>query len=249
MQITRRNLGLTVDDSLMRVYVAEPQPEGRYPGILFYSDIYQLGRPITLLADRLAGYGYVVAAPEIFHRIEPIGTVIEPSDLGRLQGNDAARRTAIADYDADATALLDWLQAEARVKAGAIATVGFCIGGHLAFRAAALHSIVKAAVCCYPTGIHNGKLGRGVADTRDRMGDISAEVLTIFGTLDPHVPLEGRQQILAGLDQAGITHKSLLYEANHTFMRDDGDRYDPAVTDTAWQEITAFLTRCFAPSS
>ena len=246
MQIIRRNLGLTVDDSLMRVYIAEPKPEGHYPGILFYSDIYQLGRPITLLADRLAGYGYVVAAPEIFHRVEPIGTVIEPNDLGRMQGNDAARRTAIADYDADVTAVLDWLQAEERVTSGAIATLGFCIGGHLAFRAATLHSIVKAAVCCYPTGIHNGKLGRGVADTRDRMGDIKAQVLTIFGTLDPHVPPEGRQMILTGLDQAGIAHKSLLYEANHTFMRDDGYRYDPAVTDKAWQEMMKFLSDCFA---
>ena len=246
MQIIRRNLGLTVDDSLMRVYIAEPKPEGHYPGILFYSDIYQLGRPITLLADRLAGYGYVVAAPEIFHRVEPIGAVIEPNDLGRMQGNDAARRTAIADYDADVTAVLDWLQAEERVTSGAIATVGFCIGGHLAFRAATLHSIVKAAVCCYPTGIHNGKLGRGVADTRDRMSDIKAQVLTIFGTLDPHVPPEGRQMILTGLDQAGIAHKSLLYEANHTFMRDDGYRYDPAVTDKAWQEMMKFLSDCFA---
>jgi len=88
-----------VDDSLMRVYVASPKPDGQYPGILFYSDIYQLGKPITLLADRLAGYGYIVAAPEIFHRIEPIGAVIEPDDLGRMRGNDDARRTAIADFD------------------------------------------------------------------------------------------------------------------------------------------------------
>jgi len=101
-------------------------------------------------------------------------------------------------------------------------------------------------VCCYPTGIHNGKLGRGVADTRDRMSDIKAQVLTIFGTLDPHVPPEGRQMILTGLDQAGIAHKSLLYEANHTFMRDDGYRYDPAVTDKAWQEMMKFLSDCFA---
>ena len=56
VQIKRQNIGLTVDDSLMRVYVASPEcSDSQYPGILFYSDIYQLGRPITLLADRLAG--------------------------------------------------------------------------------------------------------------------------------------------------------------------------------------------------
>ena len=91
MQIRRDTIGLTVDGSLMRLYVARPLPEGRRPGVLFYSDIYQLGEPIRRLADRLAGYGYVVAAPEIFHRREAIGTVIEPDGIGRLRGNEIGR--------------------------------------------------------------------------------------------------------------------------------------------------------------
>lgn len=244
MQITTRNIGLTVDDSLMRVYVAAPKPEGQYPGILYYSDIYQLGRPITRLADRLAGYGYVVAAPEIFHRLEPIGTVIEPDDLGRLRGNDDARRTETAHYDADARAVLEWLKGQDQVVAHQVGTMGFCIGGHLAFRAA-LSPEVKAAVCCYPTGIHNGKLGRGIADTLERINELQAEVLTIFGTVDPHVPPEGRQTILQAMDQANVTHQSRLYEADHTFMRDDGYRYDPVATDAAWSELVQFLGHVF----
>ncbi|MGB3137369.1 MAG: dienelactone hydrolase family protein [Nodosilinea sp.] len=245
MQIQRHDVGLTVDDSLMRLYVAEPAATGHYPGILFYSDIYQLGGPILRLADRLAGYGYVVAAPEIFHRLEPIGTVIEPDALGRLRGNDAASRTAIAHYDADATAALNWLQNHPTVMPGQIGTCGFCIGGHLACRAA-LNPVVRAAVCCYPTGIHNGKLGRDRADTLERLSQISAALLLIFGDQDPHVPAEGRDVILNALAAAEVSHKCLLYPTNHTFMRDDGYRYDPAATDTAWAEITAFLQAQFS---
>ena len=248
MLITTSNIGLTVDDSLMRVYVAAPKPEGQYPGILFYSDIYQLGKPITSLADRLAGYGYVVAAPEIFHRLEPINTVIEPSDLGKLRGNDNARRSAIADYDQDAQAVLAWLKSDSRVKGDNLGTMGFCIGGHLAFRAALSKKVqtkVQAAACCYPTGIHSGKLGRGVADTISRVKEIEGEVLTIFGSDDPHVPPEGRLKIIQALDHAEIRHQSLLYEANHTFMRNDGYRYDPQATDAAWVEIIKFFTRVF----
>ncbi|PSN20087.1 dienelactone hydrolase family protein [filamentous cyanobacterium CCP5] len=240
MQIKRQNLGWPVDDSLMRVYVAEPEPAGRYPGIVFYSDIYQLGRPITLLCDRLAGYGYVVVAPEIFHRLEPIGTVIEPNDLGRLRGNDDARRTEVAEYDADARSLLEWLQAHGAIAPDKIGAMGFCIGGHLALRAA-LQPEVKATVSCYPTGVHSGKLGRGVADTLERFKEITGPVLTVFGSLDPHVPAAGREQILAAFDQAKVSHQSLLYEANHTFMRDDGYRFDPAATDAAWAEIIGFF--------
>jgi carboxymethylenebutenolidase len=244
VQITKRNVELRVDDSLMRLYVAVPKPEGRYPGILFYSDIYQLGGAITRLADRLAGYGYVVAAPEIFHRLEPVGTVIEPDDLGRMRGNDAARRTAIADYDADARAVLAWLKQESAVVPDQIGTIGFCIGGHLAVRAA-LQPGIKATVCCYPTGIHSGKLGKGVADTLQRMGEINGDVLMVFGTLDPHVPEDGRQAIVQALTDTGVSHTVLLYEANHTFMRDDGYRYDPAAADAAWAEMTAFFKQVF----
>ncbi len=240
MQIQKRNIGLMVDDSLMRVYVAAPQAEGQYPGILFYSDIYPLGRPITLLADRLAGYGYVVAAPEIFHRLETLGTVIEPNDLGRMRGNDDARQTGISEYDADGLAVLEWLKAQNNVASGKLGALGFCIGGHLALRAA-LQSQVKATVCCYPTGIHSGKLGRGIADTIERIREIKGEVLTIFGTFDPHVPPEGRQKILQAFQKAEVNNKTVTYQANHTFMRDDGYRYDPVATDAAWVEITRFL--------
>lgn len=244
MLITTSNIGLTVDDSLMRVYVAAPKAEGQYPGILFYSDIYQLGRPITVLADRLAGYGYLVAAPEIFHRLEPINTVIQPNDLGKLRGNDNARRSAIADYDHDAVAVLDWFKSNNRVITDQLGTMGFCIGGHLAFRAA-FNRQVQATACCYPTGIHSGKLGRGVADTINRVKEIEGEVLTIFGSFDPHVPPEGRTQILQALDSVAVKHKSLLYEANHTFMRNDGYRYDPEASDAAWSEIIEFFANIF----
>ena len=69
MRIEQQTIGLTVDDSLMRVHVARPTGDGPHPGIVFYSDIYQLGDPMLRLANRLAGYGFVVAAPEIFHRL------------------------------------------------------------------------------------------------------------------------------------------------------------------------------------
>lgn len=244
MQIIKRNVELRVDDSLMRVYVAAPKTAGLYPGIVFYSDIYQLGGPIIRLANYLAGYGYVVAAPEIFHRIEPIGLVIEPDDLGRMRGNDDARRTAIADYDAGCRAVIEFLKAESSVSPGQIGTLGFCIGGHLAFRAAFM-SEIKASVCCYPTGIPSGKLGQGVADTIHRVSEIKGEMLIVFGTLDPHIPDSDRQTIITALLNANVPHKVLFYEAEHTFMRDDGYRYDSAATTSAWAEIKAFLERIF----
>lgn len=244
MQIIQRNIELRVDNSLMRVYVASPKPAGNYPGILFYSDIYQLGSPMIRLANYLAGYGYVVAAPEIFHRLELVGSVIEPDDLGRMRGNDNARRSSIAGYDADCRAVIEFLQTESSVSPGKIGTLGFCIGGHLAFRAA-FENEIKAAVCCYPTGIPSGKLGQGIADTIHRVNEIKGEMLMVFGTRDPHIPENDRQILIQSLENAGVSHKVLMYDAEHTFMRDDGYRYDAVAATAAWAEIVTFCERVF----
>ncbi len=240
MQVKRQNISLLVDDNAMRIYLASPDKAGKYPGILFYSDIYQLGSPITRLADHLAGYGFVVAAPEIYHRQLPLGTVIEPTDIGKIQGNEAARKTTTSEFDTDATAVIDFLSQDDGVASDKIGAMGFCIGGHLACRAA-LHPQVKASVCVYPTGIHSGKLGREKADTLDRLSEIQGELLLIFGTLDPHVPEDGRITIKKALEKAEIRHIIKEYEANHTFMRDDGYRFDPVATDQARGEIISFL--------
>jgi carboxymethylenebutenolidase len=240
VQITKRNIDLRVDNSLMRVYVATPKPAGNYPGILFFSDIYQLGGAMIRAVNYLAGHGYVVAAPEIFHRTEPVGSVIEPDDIGRMRGNDNARRTAVADYDADCRAVIEFLKTESSVTPTQIGTLGFCIGGHLAFRAA-MENEIKASVCCYPTGIPSGKLGKGVADSINRVDEIKSEMLLIFGTLDPHIPENDRKTIITALENARLPHKVVLYEAEHTFMRDDGYRYDSAAASLAWSEILAFL--------
>ncbi len=244
MQITKRNIALKVDDSLMRVYVATPKPPGNYPGILFFSDIYQLGGAMIRAVDYLAGHGYVVAAPEIFHRTELVGSVIEPDDIGRMRGNDNARRTAVSDYDADCLAVIEFLKAESSVTPNQIGTLGFCIGGHLAFRAAMM-SEIKASVCCYPTGVPRGKLGKDVADTIGRVSEIKNEMLMVFGTLDPHIPDNDRKTIITTLENAHIPHQVLLYEAEHTFMRDDGYRYDSAAASSAWSEIVAFFAGKF----
>ena len=176
---------------------------------------------------------------------EPIGTAIEPGDIGLMRGSDNIRKTAIAEYDADGLAVLEWLREEDSVISEKLGTIGFCIGGHLAFRAA-FQSQLLATVCCYPTGIHNGELGEGGADTIDRVGEISGEVLTVFGSLDSFVPPKGRDKILQALDEAGVRHETLLYEADHVFMRNDNYRYDPVATDDAWFKITSFFERVFS---
>ena len=243
MVITTEYVDIPVDESQMRMLVAQPRTEGRYPGVLFYSDIFQLTGPMLRAAARLAGYGFVVAAPEIYHRLEPPGTVIPFDDAGRTRGLDDASNTTVAQFDQTARAVLDYLGAHPRVAPVRRGVAGFCIGGHLAFRAA-FNPDVQATVCFYGTGIHDGKLGRDAdAGSLRRAADIRGELLLVWGARDPHIPADGRALIAAALTQAGVRFAVKEYDAEHAFMRDEGPRYDPEATDAAWSDMINLYRR------
>jgi len=113
----------------MRTFVASPRAPERYPGVVFYSDIFQLTDSTLRWCTRLAGYWFVVAAPEIYHRIEPAGTVLAFDDEGKRRGQADADATPVADFDDDIRAALDWLEADGRVADGGLAATGHCTGG------------------------------------------------------------------------------------------------------------------------
>lgn len=241
MKVTTEYVSISSDQSAMRTFIAAPKLSGKFTGVLLYSDIFQLTGPTLRSATRLAGYGFVVAAPEIYHRIEPPGTVIPFNDEGRDRGLADAARTSVAEFDADSRAVLDYLNQHEKVGPGSLAATGFCIGGHLAFRAA-WQPDVRRTACFYGTGIHNGRLGKDEnAGSLERASDIRGSLLMVFGTLDPHVPEEGLEKIRNALEHAGTKFKMSLYDADHAFMRDEGPRYDPEATDEAWSEMIAFF--------
>jgi len=195
---------------------------------------------------RLAGYGFVVAAPEIYRRVEPPGTVIPFDEGGRVRGQQDAAKTPVAHFDADCRAGLDWLSEHAKVARGKLGAVGFCIGGHLAFRAA-FQPEVRATVCYYGTGIHDGKLGQDTdAGSLARAKEIRGELLMIFGTKDPHVPDVGSETIDRALQNSGVHYQTLLYPAEHAFTRDEGPRFDPEATDLAFAEMIRLFRKSFS---
>jgi carboxymethylenebutenolidase len=224
----------------MRTFVTAPRDGGPYPGIVFYTDIFQLTEASLRWAVRLAGHGFLVAVPEIYHRLEPAGTVLEFDDEGKVRGQADADATPVADFDADVAAALAWLREHTDAPLGA---TGHCTGGHLAFRAA-FHPEVRATACWYATGLHDGKLGKDTdAGSLARAHEIDGELLTIWGTRDPHTPEAGRDVIRAGLDPIATRLTWREYDAEHAFGRDVGHRYDPAATDDAFAETVALFRR------
>ncbi len=212
----------------MRTALIRPVAPGRYPGILLYSEIFQITAPIRRMASLLASHGFVVAVPEIYHELEPAGTVLPYDTPGADRGNVDKITKELSSYDTDARDALDFLAVHPACT-GRLGTMGICLGGHLAFRAA-FQPDVLAAACFYATDIHKRSLGRGMNDdTLDRLSELRGEMLMIWGRQDPHVPREGRQLIYNALSDADILFQWHEFNAAHAFLRDEGPRYDPAL--------------------
>ena len=217
---------LTTPYGPMRTHIVRPAAPGKYPGIVFYTEIFQVTGPIRRTAAMLAGHGYVVAIPEIYHEFETPGTVLAYDQAGSDRGNVLKTTKELASYDADARAVLDHL-ASRQDCTGRLGVMGICIGGHLAFRAA-FNKDVLGTVCFYATDIHKRGLGKGMNDdSLERAGDIQGELMMIWGRQDPHIPTEGRMKVLARLNEVGTRLSWVEVNGAHAFMRDEGARYDP----------------------
>jgi carboxymethylenebutenolidase len=231
MTVTDTAADLATPTGPMRTYYYAPREPGRppapRPGLVLYSEIFQQTPPVRRLAAQFASLGYLVAVPEVYHAREPPGRVLGYDDAGKARGNALKHETPLADFDADARVVVEALTVHPGCT-GRVGAVGICLGGHLAFRAALLPG-VRAAACFYPTDLHTGALGAGGgADSLARAGEIRGEVLLAFGRQDPHVPAAGRRAIYDALDAAGVWFTWHEFNAAHAFLRDEGDRYDPA---------------------
>lgn len=218
----------------MRVHRFLP-PEGVWPAVILYSEIYQMTDPIGRLAARLACEGYEVFVPEVYHEYEAPGTVLAYDKEGTDRGNFLKFEKPVSSFDSDAKALIDSVFARPDYRWKCVGTIGFCLGGHLAFRAA-LDPRVAASSCWYPTDIHSATLGHGKSDdTLARSGEIKAELLLIWGRQDPHVPAEGRRRIYDTLTEKERNFTWHEFNAAHAFARDEGLRHDAAATRLGWE--------------
>lgn len=251
MQIQTSTITLTTATGSMRCLQIMPlSPEkalGKtstktFGAVLFYSEIFQITAPIARAAAMLAGQGLIVLVPEVFHELNPAGTVLGYDDIGKDKGNQDKWTKPLAAHDSDTVAMLAYLQTLAEFN-GKTSSYGVCIGGHLAFRAA-LNPAISAACCLYATDLHSDTLPAAPGDqTLERAGDIQGELMLIWGKQDPHIPMDGRLKIYQQLSKAGCNFSWHELNAQHAFMRDEGERYDPALALWVYQQATLLFLR------
>ncbi|MDB5102767.1 MAG: Dienelactone hydrolase [Fibrobacteres bacterium] len=233
MIIKEESTDVATPNGAMRIHRFRPAAGGPYPGLILFSEIYQVTGPIQRTARRLASHGYIVAVPEVYHEFEPAGCALSYDKDGTDKGNRYKVEKELASYDADARAAIAHLLSLPQCN-GRLGSIGICLGGHLSFRCA-MNPEILAAACLYATDIHKRGLGKGMRDdSLERIGELKGEMLMIWGRQDPHVPQEGRDAVYRAMTKAGVVFTWHEFNAQHAFIRDEGPRYDAELADICY---------------
>ncbi|TMQ91107.1 dienelactone hydrolase family protein [Actinomadura soli] len=201
------------------------------PGILLVQEVFGVGEYLRAVAEDLAALGYVVAAPDLFWRIEPGWTVVHdeealPKGMSMVSQFDWAKGVE------DAAAALGVLKGLPGV--GKVGVLGFCFGGTVAYLLAA-RAEIDALVSFY---------GSGVPDALDQIDGIGAPAQFHFGGADEYIPREDVAKVERAVEGRDGMEIHVQEDGGHAFHNRKAPMfYQPEPAERAWRLTEEFLAR------
>ena len=186
-------------------YLALP-PAGSGPGLVLFQEIFGVNPHIRSVAEQYALDGFVVLAPDVFWRQAPrveLGYVGEE----RARGMALAQALQPAEVLADIGTAMAALRARPEAAGSRVGAFGYCLGGRLAWLAAATTDI-DAAVPFYGGGIH-GQLERAAA--------IRCPLQFHYAEHDDHIPLDAVERVRQATAGIAGTELHVYAGAMHGF--------------------------------
>lgn len=212
-------------------YLALP-PGGKGPGLLLVQEIFGVNKVMRDLADGYARQGYVVACPDIFWRQEPGIQITDKTDAEWARAFDLYKGFDFALGIEDLKATLAALRGHAACT-GKAGTVGYCLGGHLAYQMAC-KSDTDAAVAYY---------GVGIEGALDVAGGIAKPLMLHVAEKDGFVPPDAQKKVADTLAQNPKVTIHTYAGQDHAFARVGGKHYDKASADLANGRTAEFFKK------
>lgn len=234
--IDTKTVTIASDSVQIDAYLAKPQVEGNYPGIVVLQEIFGVNAHIQEVTERIAKEGYIAIAPALFQRQAPgFATGYTPEDI-EVGRNYAWGQTKASELLSDIQSAIDYLKTLPEVKKHAFGCIGFCFGGHVAYLAASLADI-KATASFYGARVTTSTPGRG-EPTINVTSQIKGMLYSFFGMEDSSIPTEQVDQIEAELEKCQVPGSVFRYkDANHGFFCDRRASYNAQAAADAWEQV------------
>ena len=218
------------DGGSFTAYVAKPEGTAPAPAIVVIQEIFGVNAVMRDICDWLAGEGFVAICPDLFWRIEP---GIDITDQSKAEWDKAFSLFTAFDRDKG----MDDIEATRAVAAtmegtnGKVGAVGYCLGGHMAYRTAA-ETAVDAAV---------GYYGVGLQDVLDKAAGIARPLMLHVAEKDEFAPAEAQAKVKEGLAGNPLVTIHTYAGQGHAFARLGGAHYDKESADLANGRTLAFF--------
>lgn len=224
------------DGGEFEAYMVTPE-QGAGPGLVLIQEIFGINSFLREMAQNFADEGYAVLVPDLFWRFEP-GIVLSYSDEDLQQAFDYYGRFDVDQGIRDIADTVAAFRAMAQCSTGQVATLGYCLGGCLAYLAAA-RTDVDCSVCYY---------GVSIEQSLDEAGDITCPMVMHFADEDGFVPPEAVQQITGVFKDRDDIEIYRYPGVDHAFATPGRDSYHEEFTKTAYARSLALLRRVLGPS-
>jgi carboxymethylenebutenolidase len=201
-------------------YVAGPKDANR--GIFVVQEIFGVNHHIRDMADRFAELGYVVVAPALFDRaMSGVELDYTQEDIGK--GRELRMKLSDAEVMLDIEAAADYLPGKA------LAIVGYCFGGTVAWWSATRTTKFAASSCWY---------GGGIPGTKDESAHCPVQMH--FGEKDASIPMSDVDAVRAAQPKVEV----YVYDgARHGFGCDERSSYSKADYELAQQRTVDFFAK------
>ena len=220
------------DGGRFKAYLAKPE-KGSGPGIVLLQEIFGVNAYIRDVADYYAEEGNVVLAPDLFWRLEP---GVELGEAQFEKAFDLYQKFDVPNSVEDIAASVAALRAEPACV-GKVGALGFCLGGALAYLAAA-HCGVDCAV---------GYYGVGIEKMLDLAPRIKCPLVLHFAAEDKFVPEAAREAVKAAFAGDPTVEVYVYPGVDHAFARPGGHAYDKPAAMMAHSRSIALFRRVMGP--
>lgn len=220
-------IDVTLDEGALPLHVWRPEAPAS-AAVVLVQEIFGIERYIVDVAERLVAAGYVVAAPDLYWRIER-DFIASDGEEGLQEAFNMVGQLDVQRAITDVVASLDIVSAFEGVERAAV--MGFCLGGTLAF-GAAIEAHPAACVAYY---------GSGVAELLGRIDEVTCPTLFQYGNDDAYIPAEHIEAVNAAIEgRPGFVLN--VENAGHAFDNHTREMfYNAEAAQVAWSKTLAFL--------
>ncbi|MCX7281745.1 MAG: dienelactone hydrolase family protein [Alphaproteobacteria bacterium] len=239
--VVEKDVQVKTVDGMCDAALFYPATKGTYAAVLMWPDIMGLRPAFRDMGKRLAAQGYVVLVPNPFYRSTKAPVIGDnfdfsnPEERAKLMGYRGAMTNDGIDHDA--AAYLAFLDAQPQTAKNKKAGVqGYCMGGALSFRTAAVVPSRIGAVGSFHGG--NGLVTDKSDSPHLLIAKTNSAYLICQAQNDDAQNPKMKDDLKAAFTAAGKTATVDVYPANHGWCVKGGAVYNEAEAERAWTALS-----------